>query len=520
MRLTETDILVIATSLVATTLYLAYARIFRDVEDSDHLPPGPKPIPVLNNLHQLPLDRQEETFAKWARKYGDIVYAKFGSTPTLIVNSLESAQDLMITRSRKYSDRPRFVFLYEMMQWGSMFVQMSSSERLRKYQTWMRAAFQDKGALSQYWSLQQREIYTLLSGLFEAPDDYKEHFKRYTGAILMEITYGHRVTSLDDHYVSVAERTLDGVVSYGPPGTTVLDFLPHLKYLPAWFPGATFKRHANCVQKLVRQTIDAPFKMVQDGMTSGNASHSLAASLLEEIMSDGPITKEDETDVRELSGILYGAGTETTASTLAVFLLAMVLNPDVYAKAQAEMDRVIGSKRLPDFDDRKSLPYLECVLKETHRWRTVVPLGIPHKTLVHDEYRGFDIPAGTVIIPNIWAISQDTQMYPEPISFRPERYWGTDQTTSAVDPRMFAFGFGRRICPGRHIADANIWLAMANMIATLSISRARDRTGVEITPPSSFTSGFTSRPIDFPCTIKPRSESVVRLVSLMSSSLT
>jgi cytochrome P450 len=57
-----------------------------------------------------------------------------------------------------------------------------------------------------------------------------------------------------------------------------------------------------------------------------------------------------------------------TSATLATFFLAMILHPEVFAKAQAEIDRVVGSDRLPDFQDRTSLPYVESVVKEVYRY--------------------------------------------------------------------------------------------------------------------------------------------------------
>ena len=85
-------------------------------------------------------------------------------------------------------------------------------------------------------------------------------------------------------------------------------------------------------------------------------------------------------------------------------MLAMTVYPDAQKKAQAELDAVIGPDRLPTFEDRDSLPYVNAVFKETTRWNPVLPLAISHKTTEEDVYNGYYIPAGTVIIPNNWCV--------------------------------------------------------------------------------------------------------------------
>lgn len=76
--------------------------------------------------------------------------------------------------------------------------------------------------------------------------------------------------------------------------------------------------------------------------------------------------------------------------------------PEVQSKAQEEIDIVVGTNRLPTFDDRKRLPYVEAVMKETFRWRVVTPLSLPHSTTTDDTFGGCPIAKGAIIIPNVW----------------------------------------------------------------------------------------------------------------------
>jgi cytochrome P450 len=103
-----------------------------------------------------------------------------------------------------------------------------------------------------------------------------------------------------------------------------------------------------------------------------------------------------------ISGTLLEAGSDTTASTLYGFVLAMIMFPDVQKKIWEEIDHVIGSDRLPEESDLADLPYVRCTIKESLRWMPTVILGIPHSVTRDDTYKGYKIPQGATIMNNIW----------------------------------------------------------------------------------------------------------------------
>lgn len=124
----------------------------------------------------------------------------------------------------------------------------------------------------------------------------------------------------------------------------------------------------------------------------------------------------------------------------------MVLHPEVQVKAQAEMDRVLGTGILPTFADQESLPYLAAVIKETFRWEVTAPSGVPHMLTADDEYKGYFIPKGSIVIANAYQILNDEETYPNPSAFNPERFLKDGKLDPSVrNPTVAAFGFGRRI---------------------------------------------------------------------------
>jgi cytochrome P450 len=146
----------------------------------------------------------------------------------------------------------------------------------------------------------------------------------------------------------------------------------------------------------------------------------------------------------------------------------MVLYPAWIKTAQQEIDQVVGRNRLPGFADRPGLLYLEAVICELHRWASAAPLAFYHATSKEDSYREFTIPKETTIVPNTYAVHHSAQHFPEPSKFIPERWLPpTDarhRRPPGEPPVHFAFGLGRRECPGKYVANASLFIAISRIL--------------------------------------------------------
>ncbi|CCL99947.1 uncharacterized protein FIBRA_01972 [Fibroporia radiculosa] len=499
-------------ALVAIVLIFSpYFYRLKTSSTTHKFPPGPKPIPILGNAHQLPPEYQWRAFAQWAEIYGDIFYFKIFRKPAMVITSVIAAHELMEKRSSKYSDRPRTVVLTELMRFEPNLSVLRYGAQWRRHRKWFQSAFQVKSSQDNHRPLVLRNARWLLSLILENPDEF-------SGATMLEIAYGHPATSPDDTLMRLADDTITKGFTIGGSGSSIIDFIPALRHVPSWMPGARVQRMSRELSHVVRSLYDIPYDRVKNAMANGTARRSFLSSLLEEASGKGSLTEEIEHDIKGAAAqIRCLAGTETTVSTIITFILAMVLYPEVAKKAQAEVDAVVGHSRLPDFDDRASLPYLECVVKEVFRWGCPVPLALAHQSVSDDEYRGYHIPAGTVIIPDIWqvAMMRNSTIYPDPERFSPERFENLDADTMAkIDPTKIVFGFGRRICPGRTFGDSTVWLAFVSMLSVFDIRKARDAAGQEITPAPDFSDGLIRHPPSFKCDITPRSSKAAELIAL------
>ncbi|ESK83209.1 cytochrome p450 [Moniliophthora roreri MCA 2997] len=333
-----------------------------------------------------------------------------------------------------------------------------------------------------------------------------------TGSIIISVTYGIDTKSEGDPYIEIAEKALDVFMNALNPSTFVVDSLPWLKYIPDWFPGAAFKRKAKEWRKLYENMATIPFEVTKNGMFKGTARNSFVLNSLQRLFEDGESVGYTEDTVRETAASMYEAGTDTVFTGLLSFILAMVCFPEYQVKAQEELDKVIGPGRLPDFTDKNSLPYCTAIMHEVMRWQTIGPVGVIHFIHVEDEYRGYRIPKDSTVIPNAWAILHDEEMYPDPYRFNPDRWIKDGKINPDVRDTTAGFGFGRRICPGRFLAQSVMFLTIATMLTAFEITKAIDDHGNVIEPTAEYISSLQNRPAPFMRTIKPRSEQLSRLI--------
>lgn len=220
--------------------------------------------------------------------------------------------------------------------------------------------------------------------------------------------------------------------------------------------------------------------------------------------------------VAELSGLtgnLFGAGADTSSSTLITFILACCAFPDAMHKAHAELDRVVGAHRSPHWDDAHNLPYVNAFVKEVLRWRSVAIIGgQPHSPTQNDTYRGWLIPRGAWVQGNVWAIHHHAREFPDPDKFYPDRYLSENDHHRAFpgEKGYMTFGWGRRVCTGQALAEQGTWISVARLLWGFEIRKTRDATtGKEIhVDIFAFTHGLNMRPQPFPCDITPRGEEV------------
>lgn len=454
--------------------WLLYAERKRDAG----LPPGPRRLPVIGNLHQAPAKVPWLTYTKWTKQYGPIFSLQFGLTTVIMLGTHQAANDLLDKRSSIYSSRPRLVMAGECVTKGLHVLLMPYGNQWRTHQK-MQASCLNVRVSKSYKPLQDLESKQLAFELL-SDNDFAKVFHRYTASLMFSLAYGKRCPSGDEYEIRMADMVNNNFLYAGRVGTWIVDALPLLNYLPTFL--APWKKVADKFHKL-----ESGLHM--DNMN--NAQNTNAWNWSKQILSMKEANSMDRLEVAYDIGIMYEAGLDTTNIALEVFILAAVLNPGSVKTAQKQLDDVCGG-RLPSFEDEKSLPYVAAVVKEVLRWRPVSAGGIPHAVTQDDTYLGYRIPKGATVIGNHWSIHMDPEVYSEPEDFKPERW------IENPDLPLHAFGFGRRVCTGQHVSANSMFIIIARLLWTFNFKHAVDENGrrIEIDD-MAFTSGFNSRPEPF-----------------------
>ncbi|KAK7460412.1 hypothetical protein VKT23_009132 [Stygiomarasmius scandens] len=364
-------------------------------------------------------------------------------------------------------------------------------------------------AVTSYYPIHRKETLVLLNKMLNEPENLHKNARNCAGASILRITYGVTSEEENAYYVKLADLAMQSFIEGTHHGSYMVDYFPFLKYIPSWVPGAGFKRKAAIWAQYVSDLNHRPWQYLKSSISNGTAIPSMATKGLDYVSSG---TEEMEPIIQHICAVAYLTGADTTVSLLLSSILALVCRPELQKRAQAELDSVVGADRLPDFHDRESLPYLDAIVKETQRMYPVAPLAIDHHSLSDDIYEGYFIPKGTTVVGNVWAVLHDERVYPDPMEFKPERFLKQEGKPAAPDSAIYAFGFGRRVCPGRFYALDTVWLVLACVLAIFDITKALDADGKEIEVVIEHTSGAVSHPLPFKCKFVPRSPKALNLL--------
>jgi cytochrome P450 len=479
------------------------------------MPPGPTPLPFIGNKSQLPKSQQWIQLQKWSKIYGPMFTIWIGRKPTVVISDPVIAQELMEKRSTKYSSRPRMVAMGEIL-WdnATMLVQPYGKEWSIRRKL-LHQAMTPK-ALRLYKPVQTAEASRLCHQLLTNPPNWEKLLERFTSSIVFSVAYGHRIDSLNAEVIRQRFKFMHYSASLNVPGKYMVESFPILKHVPdvlaPW--KADIKAHGREEAAANMALVDMVRSDLSRAKARGDDIPDSLCKLLLELREKEHIPLSDR-DFSFIPASLFGAGSDTTASTLCSAFLALVTHPETLSAAHEELDAVIGSSRSPTFDDEVNLSYIRALVKEVLRWRPVAVLGgTPHASTEDDHYEGYYIPAGTTILGNSWAINLNEEYYPNPHHFDPTRFLDTTLAEKAKMPSPAlgkphpakaghsSFGWGRRICPGADLAANSLYIALAKILWAFDIV---GKPGVKYDT-FAYTEGFNIRPQKFECDIRVRSE--------------
>ncbi|CAJ1916686.1 unnamed protein product [Sphenostylis stenocarpa] len=441
-------ILIISLSLITVWVgYTLYQRLrFK-------LPPGPRPWPVVGNLYDIKPVRFR-CFAEWAQSYGPIISVWFGSTLNVIVSNSELAKEVLKEHDQQLANRHRSRSAAKFSRDGKDLIWADYGPhyvKVRKVCTLELFSPKRLGALR---PIREDEVTAMVESIFHdctSAESLKKgtSVRKYLGTVafnnITRLAFGKRFVNSEG---VMDEQGLEfkAIVANGLKLGASLAMAEHIPWLRWMFPleEEAFANHGARRDRLTRAIME---EHNEARKKSGGAKQHFVDALL---------TLQATYDLSEdtIIGLLWDmitAGMDTTVISVEWAMAELIRNPRVQQKAQEELDKVVGLERVMTEDDFSSLPYLQCVTKEAMRLHPPTPLMLPHRANANVKVGGYDIPKGSNVHVNVWAVARDPAVWKDPFEFRPERFLEEDVDMKGHDFRLLPFGAGRRICPGTQL---------------------------------------------------------------------
>ncbi|KAJ3840534.1 cytochrome P450 [Lentinula raphanica] len=420
-----------------------------------------------------------------------VVYAEASKVLVIVINSSTAAFELLDKRS-VFACRPS-IPMAELMGRQNNVGFTFYGNRLREMRRIMHSLL-NSTAVNSHWShFIESQSLELVHRLLNSPDTFEQEIESSIQEMIVCLTYGKKP---DEEYTKTAKQVMFDTWTALQHHRWTVNAFPLLRYLPPWFPGASFKRLAVDAKERFERMTRLPFFAAKTEMDP-----CFVRLALEDDQHSSSM--EHEELVMYAAGSLFSglspttlstrllniplAGADTISGFLLTFLLLMIHHQDIQKRAHEEILATIGEHQLPCLADQSSMPFLQAVIQETHRFHPPVPLAT-HSTYAEDEYEGHRIPKKAWVLANIWAMTHESERYDQPDTFNPDRYL---QQPAAPDPRMQTFGFGRRQCPGLHLANAVIFLNVARLLKCFAILPPLEN-GEPVVPPLDFKTAFIS----------------------------
>ncbi|CAN8298673.1 unnamed protein product [Cochlearia groenlandica] len=455
------------TILLSTFLFILFF-LRRNHHRNNRLPPGPNPWPIIGNLpHMGP--KPHQTLAAMATTYGPILHLRLGFANVVVASSKSVAEQFLKVHDANFASRPPNSGAKHMAYNYQDLVFAPYGQRWRMLRKISSVHLFSAKALEDFKHVRQEEVATLtreLASSVTKPVNLGQLVNMCVSNALGREIIGRRLFSAGADHKAEEFRSmvtemmaLAGVFNIG-------DFVPALDCLDLQGVAGKMKR--------LHKRFDAFLSSILKEHETMNGQDQKHTDMLSTLISlkgtdfDGDGASLTDTEIKALLLNMFTAGTDTSASTVDWAIAELIRHPNIMKKAQEELDSIVGRNRPINESDISQLPYLQAVIKENFRLHPPTPLSLPHIASESCEINGYQIPKGSTLLTNIWAIARDPDQWSDPLTFKPERFLpggekhGVD--VKGNDFELIPFGAGRRICAGLSLGLRTIQLLTATLV--------------------------------------------------------
>ncbi|XP_073442588.1 cytochrome P450 2C5-like isoform X1 [Dendrobates tinctorius] len=476
------DPITLVLSIILCLFFVLF--FFGRKKNAYNLPPGPRPLPIIGNLHILDAERPYLTMHELSKKYGPVYTLQFGVEKVVVICGYEAIKDALVNHGEEFSGRPKVALLDELFKGhGILF---ASNDNWRAMRRFTLSTLRDFGMGKE----------TIENKISEESDFLVQKFRSYKGEpfdnimilnaavsnIIVTILLSKRYDYEDPTLLKLVKMNNENVQLAGTPMAMLYNTYPSVM---RWFTSIseTVARNANVVHTFIRETFTNHREQLDV-----NDQRNLIDSFLVKQREEKPNPKLYFTNenLSHLVADLFDAGMETSSTTLRWGLLLMMKYPEIQKKVQSEIDKVIGSNE-PQVIHRREMPYTEAVIHEIQRFGNIVPTNVPHATTQDVNFRGFLLPKGIQVIPLLTSVLYDKDHFVKADEFYPEHF--LDSSGNFLRKEAFMpFSAGKRSCAGENLAKMELFMFFTRLLQVFTF-KAPPGAALDLTPAVGFTAG-------------------------------
>ncbi|CAE6515922.1 unnamed protein product [Rhizoctonia solani] len=470
--------------LAMSALVLAIWYFWHWRSHREDMPPGPTRVPILGNIDILQL-KQPNLFDRLRalnQKYGPLASFKVGSSNIIVIGGDGSlVRELLDKRGSIYSNRPSEP-TKEITGGGDDVLFQTNSEQWKAARRQIVRHY-PRASDPEQVRLQEAESVQLLHDFLHQPEYNIQHLMRYTTSIVTCLNYGIRCASYEDPMVRGSEALMKYTTR--PP----IEHFPWLRCLPDFMAG-NWRLKAERVRVLMDKVYGG---LSETGWQRGNNGLN-TDNLAYKLRMNEDATRLTRNHQAQICGAVLKGGSNIVAGVISTVILALLEDTRSQDRARREIDSIYDEDTLPRWDDEQRMPFVRA----------------------NDTYAGYFMPKDSRVICNIWAIHTNPERYKDPLKFNPDRFLehklsmaNSMMQSNSFERDHFAFGAGRRACPGVQLAEQGIFIAIARLLWAFEFSVPP---GTSVSTDQSAFYGTVRRPKEYPVVITPRSERRVETI--------
>ncbi|XP_019179051.1 PREDICTED: cytochrome P450 CYP736A12-like [Ipomoea nil] len=425
------------------------------------LPPGPRGLPIIGNLHMLG-HTPHRALNNLSKKYGPIMFLKLGSVPMVVISSPSAAELILKTHDDVFSNRPRLDAVEHFMNSSKGMAFSPPDFEWRKTKKFSIQELLNTAKIESFAGVRREEVGALLASIkMAAAGGEVVDLSEMVGELIENVTYKMLFGFSNDKKYGLKSIVHEVMALMG--AFNIAEYVPFLKPFDLQGLYKRMKAVRKAMDNVVGEIINKHEEDARNGTKKGNMD------FIDMMLSSKTLSSAHKLDQENIKSLLFELilGAIDTSNTWIEWTMAELLrNPGAMRRLQDELEANIGLDRMVEEKDLPKLQYLEMVIKETGRLHPPAPLLLPRESMEDIEINGYYIPTKSRVTVNAWAIGRDSSIWPNinADDFIPERFIDSDVNILGHDFVLLPFGYGKRMCPGAKLGLLNVKLIVSNLV--------------------------------------------------------